>query len=356
MLRKIGVLTFHRCINYGSYWQARCLIEGLRAMGHDAVLLNHHSSNVNRREWRCALEPQLPLRSSTDDRLRYAAKTRLFIRALARLPQSSEFELDDPRTFGDWDVVIVGSDEVWNLRHPWYGDHAAPFYGCGIRSKRLISYAASFGSQPAVEGLPPFWADALSDFTRISVRDTNSARIIRDALGREAEIVLDPCLQFSAAVQSVDEIDNDHPYIAIYGHGFPDWFLQIIQGWARKRGYRLVSVGYRNDWADDHFIDAGPHAFANLLAGAAAVATNFFHGCVFALLNRKPFACVSSEYRANKLTGLMQLLSAERHLLREMPDPSPDCILDDPIEPAVLKRIAALRRRSRRFIEKAVSP
>ena len=25
-----GVLTFHRCINYGSYWQARCLMEGLR--------------------------------------------------------------------------------------------------------------------------------------------------------------------------------------------------------------------------------------------------------------------------------------------------------------------------------------
>ena len=24
--RTIGVLTFHRCINYGSYWQARCLV------------------------------------------------------------------------------------------------------------------------------------------------------------------------------------------------------------------------------------------------------------------------------------------------------------------------------------------
>src|SRR5690349_8232637 len=40
---KIGVLTFHRCINYGSYWQARCLVDGLRARGHDAVLLDHHS-------------------------------------------------------------------------------------------------------------------------------------------------------------------------------------------------------------------------------------------------------------------------------------------------------------------------
>ena len=55
MGKKIGVLTFHRCINYGSYWQARCLVEGLRARGHDAVLLDHDSPQVNRAEWRCAL-------------------------------------------------------------------------------------------------------------------------------------------------------------------------------------------------------------------------------------------------------------------------------------------------------------
>src|SRR3546814_1913962 len=58
--RKIGVLTFHRCINYGSYWQARCLVEGLRQRGHDAVLLDHDSPLVNRAEWRCALRPLLP--------------------------------------------------------------------------------------------------------------------------------------------------------------------------------------------------------------------------------------------------------------------------------------------------------
>src|SRR3546814_5805670 len=58
--RKIGVLTFHRCINYGSYWQARCLVEGLRQRGHDAVLLDHDSPLVNRAEWRCALQPLLP--------------------------------------------------------------------------------------------------------------------------------------------------------------------------------------------------------------------------------------------------------------------------------------------------------
>jgi hypothetical protein len=72
--RKIGVLTFHRCINYGSYWQARCLVEGLRAAGHDAVLLDHVSDRVNRAEWRCALSPLLPAPTAAPDRRLYRAK------------------------------------------------------------------------------------------------------------------------------------------------------------------------------------------------------------------------------------------------------------------------------------------
>src|SRR4051794_6038384 len=70
--RRIGVLTYHRCINYGSYWQARCLAEGLRARGHDAVLLDHHCAWATRAEWRCALQPLLPARGPSADLALYA--------------------------------------------------------------------------------------------------------------------------------------------------------------------------------------------------------------------------------------------------------------------------------------------
>src|SRR6476469_4825025 len=96
---KIGVLTFHRCINYGSYWQARCLVEGLRARGHDAVILDHRSRRVDDAEWKCALQPVLPARVSPRDRLSYALKMVRFFRAFSALPLSPRFALDDP---GAW--------------------------------------------------------------------------------------------------------------------------------------------------------------------------------------------------------------------------------------------------------------
>lgn len=354
--RKIGVLTFHRCINYGSYWQARCLVEGLRAMGHEAVLLDHHSSLVNLQEWRCALDPQLPMRASPQDRALYTRKTRRFLDAFEKLPRSPRFDLDEPGALEACDVVVVGSDEVWNLSHPWYGGNAT-FYGFGIEAGRLISYAASFGNQLSSHGLPPFWADALSHFALISVRDDNSATIVRDALGVEPELVLDPCLQFPPAIDPPQQPAGARPYLAVYGHGFPDWFSSAVRGWAKAAGHRLLSIGYRNDWADDQLIDAGPQAFAQLMAGAAAVATNFFHGCVFALLNAKPFACVSSEYRANKLSGLMRLLSADKHLVSEENAPSvSQCLFGNPLDSAILERIGELRVRSGRFLQEAIVP
>src|SRR3954465_8667360 len=85
---RIGVLTFHRCFNYGSYWQARCLVEGLRASGYDAELLDHHCHGVNKAEESCLLQPALPDRSTSSDLPLYKRKGRKFIEATNILPLS----------------------------------------------------------------------------------------------------------------------------------------------------------------------------------------------------------------------------------------------------------------------------
>jgi hypothetical protein len=350
---KIGVLTFHRCINYGSYWQSRCLVEGFRKMGHEAVLLDHDSSLVNRREWRCALQPQLPSKGPPDDIARYASKTRRFFQAFDQLPRSARFNLDDPCSLKELDLIVVGSDEVWNLRHPWYGGYPI-FYGAGLKTSRLVSYAASFGNYDASNGLPMCWSEKLANFTSISVRDRNSARIIRGALGFEPELVLDPCLQFPPTLEPY-LLETQSPYVAVYGHSFPLWFTNVVRNWAVPLKYRLLSIGYRNDWADQQFIAAGPEIFAHLMADAVAIVTNFFHGCVFSLLNAKPFTCVSSDYRANKLRDLMRLLSADRHLIDEdSAGSSVVGLLGSPLDEVISRRLAMLRRLSHEYIQKVV--
>jgi hypothetical protein len=346
----IGVLTFHRCINYGSYWQSRCFVEGLRARGHDAVLLDHRSTRIDRAEWRCALRPAPGTWGEREDRNAYAAKARRFFAAFDQLPMSRPFGLDDPRDAPPIELALVGSDEVWNLRHPWYGG-VALFYGQGLRAGRRASYAASFGNQSATGDLESRWIDRLRSFDAISVRDANSREIVRRVTKREPALVLDPVLQFPGIIE-VAPAESPGGYIALYGHGFPDWLQHKVRAWADRNGRRITSIGYRNWWADDNWIDAGPAQFAGFIAGADAVVTNFFHGCVFALVNGKPFVAAPSDYRSNKVRDLTAALGAQAHLVSEgTPDQHYDHMLSLPLDPAIASRIAALRLASEAYLD-----
>jgi hypothetical protein len=350
---RIGVLTFHRSVNYGSYWQARCLVEGLRARGHHAELLDHDCKSVRRREFSCALQPELPRRTPRRFLNGYAAKVRRFAGAVAALPLSRRFPLHEPERAGEYDVIVVGSDEVWNFHHPWFGSKPI-FFGEKLRANRLVSYAASFGNHSAWDGIDPGWARKLDRFTALSVRDENSWHLVRGGLGREPAIVLDPCLQFPHS-PSAEHADR-RAYAVVYGHGFPEWLKRRVRRWADRSKLPLVSIGYLNDWADEQLVGSGPSEFAQLMAGASAVITNFFHGCVFALLNGKPWVSSPSAYRSIKIPDLVSLLGAEARLVDdETSQRTVDELLETPVKERVTARIGELRAQSDAYLDAALS-
>jgi hypothetical protein len=93
---------------------------------------------VRWREWRCALQPQRPLRGPPADIGRYSLKTRQFLKAFEELPRSDAFLGESPASLKEFDLIVVGSDEVWNLRHPWFGGYPI-FFGAGLKTRRLVA-------------------------------------------------------------------------------------------------------------------------------------------------------------------------------------------------------------------------
>jgi hypothetical protein len=350
--RRIGVLTFHRSINYGSYWQARALVEGLGRGGDDVELLDHDSPAIRRAELRCAFQPLLPARSPRSDFPAYAQKVRSFVDAVDRLPRSQCFDLDRPDGVGGYDVVVVGSDEVWNFHHPWLGGKPL-FFGDGVQAERILSYAASFGNYDAQAGIDGYWAEKLTRFAALSVRDENSRRAIETSLGTSPALVLDPVLQFAGALPA-PAADRDE--LIVYGHSFPAWFGDAVGRWAERAGCSVVSLGYRNDWADEQVIAIDPVAFAARIGGARAVATNFFHGCAFAMAYRRPLAAVPSSYRLNKVTSLLDTLRAgDRLVPPEVSNGEMDALLGAPPSDATMEALDELRIRSAQFLDEALA-
>jgi hypothetical protein len=348
---KIGVLTFHKCVNYGSYWQARCLVERLRARGHDTELLDHDCRCVRRAEAKCALQPKLPEWTPRSELPQYRAKARKFIDAIAALPLSRRFSLHEPEAAGQYDAIVIGSDEVWNFHHPWYGSKPI-FFGDGLSAKRLVSYGASFGNHSAWHGIHPAWARKLDRFSAISVRDENSWHLVRGGTDREPALVVDPCLLNPQPAKA----EAAEPYALVYGYGFPTWLKTAARHWSDRTGIRLVSVGYSNEFADEQRIAEGPIEFARLVAGAHAVITNFFHGCVFALVHGKPWATAPSDYRSIKIPDLAAVVGAEDRLVNSRTRESTfAALLETPVRPAVDARIAELRARSEAYLDEALA-
>jgi hypothetical protein len=319
----------------------------------DAVLLDHRSAKIDHAEYRCALQPTLPARSSVDDRRMYRRKTESFIHAIERLPLSEPFDVDDPSTMNQYGTIVVGSDEVWNLVHPWYGGKRI-FYGEGLKTDRLVSYAASFGNYPANWGLSEPYSQLLDRFGVITVRDENSRTLVSAATGRENQLVLDPCLQFAPETNSAGPASSGP--VIVYGHNFSEWLSTSVRAWADANGHRLISIGYRNDWVHDHMLDAGPGSFYKLFQNARAVITNFFHGCVFAVRNALPFLCETSPYRWNKVCGLVTSLGCESRLVEnERPDPLALELLDEPLECSVFDRLSEMRAASDSILRDALA-
>lgn len=299
------------------------------------------------------MQPQLPVRSPRSDFGEFKQKVRKFVDAVADLPRSPRFSLHQPESLESYDAIVIGSDEVWNFRHPWYGGKPI-FFGSGLQAERLISYAASFGNHDVTEGIHPHWAEQLRRFAALSVRDDNSRLLVKSATDREAELVLDPCLLFPQPAQP-KALQGSEPYALVYGHSFPAWLEEPARAWSRRTGIPLVSVGYRIQWANEQRISAGPSEFARLMAEARAVITNFFHGCVFALLNGKPFIAVPSAYRLNKVRDLASALGAEQRIIDEStPDTVTAMLLEEKPEAAIGERIDDHRRRSNAFLDEAL--
>ena len=67
--------------------------------------------------------------------------------------------------------------------------------------------------------------------------------------------------------------------------------------------------------------------------------TNFFHGCVFALVNARPFVSALADYRVNKVRDLIARVGAERRLVSgDSPPSAVAAALDDPLELAADRR------------------
>lgn len=189
------------------------------------------------------------------------------------------------------DCAISGSDQIWNpnitdgVPNPVYFLQFAP------QNCKKIAYASSMGEYKLTEPHRQTVLDYLNTFDSLSVREATSADILEKAMGREVETVLDPTLLLTADEWSeylkIDRTAATEKYVFVMSaanRSATKKLIQLARAVAKQQQAKLVIIGSELPVAGATVLrDASPQKVVELIANAAVVVTNSFHGTVFAV-------------------------------------------------------------------------
>ncbi|RUR84600.1 polysaccharide pyruvyl transferase family protein [Chlorogloeopsis fritschii PCC 9212] len=318
---KIGILTYHHTLNYGATLQAYALYKTLGQQGHDVEMIDYRPRvaikfyskqfyPIWRSKYRFSFNPYF-----IGNLIKFW-KMRKFLSSKMTLSSNRFSSRKELKTFNhQYDAVICGSDELWNI-NSFRGFDPSFFLDFVTNQNTLkLSYAASFGNTESLMELKNDIYKLINDFDVISVRDSNSLRLVSEC-DRQALKVLDPT--FLAKYNDIIVTPSiKQKYLLIYGTELSVKQENFVKSVATVKNLIPISIGYYNKVAHYNFIGVSPEEWLGYFAQAEYVVTSFYHGTIFSLIFRKPFTVFAKTYKAHKVQDLLSNLGLEKRIFTD---------------------------------------
>lgn len=293
MKKKVNTLTFHGVLNHGAVLQAYALQKFLMKSGFDSELINYKPLYFIWQVFR-------PAKSIKKTVLKYKRlnKFKKFSKDHLHITKKFFFTEKDFKKLSSCDIVICGSDQIWN-KDITGGSIDDVFFQRYTHKAKKIAYAASAGANILSSELGA--CKALSDFSAIGVRekhlveDLSRMKSITDPI-----LVVDPTLLLNK--ESYREICHSSiiphgEYIVSYEvssdetRGHYDSFISELKKILKLPVYHIGDKPIKS--ADKNILDISPSDWVSFFGSAKIVVTNSFHGTAFGVNFKKPLFVLS---------------------------------------------------------------
>lgn len=335
-MKKIGIMSMQRVLNYGSYLQAYGLKKTIENLGDyevefvdyefgDPVYEANKTSFINR--------------LLNNKNIFQFIKKKKAEKAFANVIYENQklINIDKKNYRAKVDTLVIGSDEVFNCVQPYPVGFSKQLFGKDYEKTNVISYAASFG-YTTMDLLNKYnICDEVKkllqeNFSKISVRDENSKKICDTLTSQCAEMHLDPVLisDFSDEIRNnLDNVKIDN-YIIVYA--YPNRFTKeeevYIKNFAKKHNKKIISLGVYQKIADS-IIPASPFEVLAYFKKADYIITDTFHGTIFSIISNNKFCTIIRKSNKNKLSHLLSKLKQSNRAISQLDDI--DRLYDEPI-------------------------
>ncbi len=315
---RIRIITIHGIPNFGSVFQSYALCKYLQDQGYaDTEVINYNPKYFKPRTVRSKIGKILNYRSYV---IR-SKKFREFNRANMSLTQQSFDSLEqlEKHDFGA-DVYIAGGDQLWNVYHDCGKDDA---YKLTFVSGRKISYATSMGQTNFTSKQLTDLVKRIKEFSAVSVRESSSVQLLKDA-GISAVHCVDPVfLLDSAEYEKFIKPINQPRYLLVYLVTPSELLERCINYLSHKYNLKVILCsGFSKKCTCNEFLkDLGPDEILSYIKNAAIVLSSSFHATCFSMIFNKQFFTILPDKHTNeRIVDILKIRGLENRIIKEQSD------------------------------------
>ncbi len=363
MNKKIGIISIHYGVNFGSSLQAIALQQYLRKRDPELYV-----EVINYIPPRFKLKQRIRdlfgggLSSTAHNVVRFTrfqGNNRRYKRFLSENANVSPplYTTEELRKrYRDYDCLITGSDQVWNSEYN-QGVDPAYFLGFATEETKKIAYAASCGKKGFTAEEWKAIRELLSDFEAISLRESSAVQMMAEGGVPGCRFVLDPTFLFGrddwGAYEKADPECPEKFLLMYILDTDGKEIIELGKRIARKKGLKTVIVvnGRSKKTLESYGVDhvaynKTPDTYIWLFRHASYVVTNSFHGVSFSINMERQFIAL----KRDKFNSRLDSILGATGLLDRYAEASDTAIKNDIDYTEVNRRKAALLKESAAFL------
>lgn len=358
---RIGLVTFHRSKSYGAGLQAFATVEFLKDNGYEVQLIDYTNPYEQRSQKLFYSE-----NGKLDGYIKAFLKDFIFGKKYYAYKSYHEFYKYFPLTKEkytsadalenvEYDVLIAGSDQVWN-KDITNGLDRVMLLQFG-KAKRRISVASSMGSIVLNEEDKSIFQGALQAFTSISIREEFGKKQLCSLTDKKIKVLMDPTFFFGKdewirKLGSKSKFYNSgHNYILTFFVTHNNGYRERVQQYADFLKIPIWSMQptlIKRTNCEKSILGATTEDLIALIAGAALVITDSFHGVAMSLNLQRDFVAFKNVENPVRVETLLNKLDIKNRLDMK---PAEYCKID---YKAINEKLFPLCEDSKRWVIEAI--
>ena len=329
-MARVAIITRHAVSNYGSFLQAYATQRCVESLGHEALIIDYRRTDERpvavertllstKPQWKKSrFKSALYLAARTPESIlaghAFAKERSRLLKTTAQYSNFEQLASNPPQA----DVYMTGSDQVWGpVGNGVYDNSYALAFLASPASR--IAYAASFGKSDMPDEVARRFANMISRYSSVLVREDSAVRRLKD-WGVESSQVLDPTLLLDGTEwRKMKKPIKDRRYVLVYQIHSDPRVGSYAERVAQAKGLPLIRISCAMHQATrkGHFrYLPSMGQFISYIDGAECLVTDSFHGTAFAINLSTPFVEVlPTNGTSSRNASILRLTGLEERVL-----------------------------------------